>query len=108
MTNYTGQRHIELAVFLEKTGVLFNMYRKLLLKFYRSAVVSILLFAVVCWEGSIKKMDSGQLDKLVRQAGSVVSMFRGMLLMVKRKTYKILWPLSHTFQGLQGSGGLTS
>ncbi|KAI4899778.1 hypothetical protein NFI96_000444 [Prochilodus magdalenae] len=45
---------------------------KLLQMFYQTVVSSCLFYAVVCWEGSIKKRDEMRLDKLVRQAGSAV------------------------------------
>ncbi|KAI4879744.1 hypothetical protein NFI96_004951 [Prochilodus magdalenae] len=44
----------------------FNICRKLLQLFYQTVVSSCLLYAVVCWGGSIKKRDYMQLDKLVR------------------------------------------
>ena len=50
----------------------FGVCRKLLQMFYQSVVASVLLYAVVCWGGNIKKGDVGRLDKLVRRAGSVI------------------------------------
>ncbi|KAI3375915.1 hypothetical protein L3Q82_003775 [Scortum barcoo] len=50
----------------------FNICKKLLQIFYQSVVASALLYAVVCWGGSLKKKDAARLDKLVRKAGSVV------------------------------------
>src|SRR4029434_4607956 len=47
-------------------------YNKLLRMFYQSVVASALIYAVVCWGGSIKKRDAGRLDRLVRRAGAVV------------------------------------
>ena len=50
----------------------FKVCKKLLQMFYQSVVASALLYAVVCWGGSLKKRDAARLDKLVRKAGSVV------------------------------------
>ena len=50
----------------------FNICKKLLQIFYQSVVASALMYAVVCWGGSLKKKDAARLDKLVRKAGSVV------------------------------------
>ncbi|KAI4884378.1 hypothetical protein NFI96_000288 [Prochilodus magdalenae] len=50
--------------FLRRLGS-FNICRKLLQMFYQTVVSSCLLYAVVCWGGSIKKRDEMRLDKLV-------------------------------------------
>ncbi|KAI3363177.1 hypothetical protein L3Q82_011547 [Scortum barcoo] len=42
----------------------FNICKKLLQIFYQSVVASALLYAVVCWGGSLKKKDAARLDKL--------------------------------------------
>ncbi|XP_060770815.1 uncharacterized protein LOC132881852 [Neoarius graeffei] len=57
--------------FLRRLGS-FRICRKLLLMFYQSVVASVLFCAVVSWGGSIKKRDTGWLDRLVRNAGSVL------------------------------------
>ncbi|KAI3363774.1 hypothetical protein L3Q82_001205 [Scortum barcoo] len=41
-----------------------NICKKLLQIFYQSVVASALLYAVVCWGGSLKKKDAARLDKL--------------------------------------------
>ena len=41
--------------------------------FYQSVVASVIFYAVVCWGGSSKKRDSARLDRLVKRAGSVVT-----------------------------------
>ncbi|KAI3353867.1 hypothetical protein L3Q82_005075 [Scortum barcoo] len=64
-----GQSHL---YFLRRLAS-FNICKKLLQIFYQSVVASALLYAVVCWGGSLKKKDTAcRLDKLVRKAGSVV------------------------------------
>ena len=50
----------------------FNVCSKLLWMIYQSVVAGVLFYAVVCWGGSTKKRDAGQLERLVRKAGSVV------------------------------------
>lgn len=50
----------------------FNVCNRLLVMFYQAVMASVLFYAVSCWGGSIKKRDSGRLDRLVRKAGSVV------------------------------------
>ncbi|KAI3351070.1 hypothetical protein L3Q82_005637 [Scortum barcoo] len=40
----------------------FNICKKLLQIFYQSVVASALLYAVVCWGGSLKKKDAARLD----------------------------------------------
>lgn len=52
----------------------FNICRKLLWMFYQTVVTSVLFYAVVCWGGSTSKKNSNRLDKLIRRAGSSVSM----------------------------------
>lgn len=47
----------------------FNICRKLLHMFYQSVVASVLFYAMVYWGGgggSISKMDSSRMDKLIR------------------------------------------
>ena len=53
---------------------------------------SVLLYAVVCWGGSIKKRDAGRLDRLVRKAGSVAGVELESLTSVaeKRAVSKLL------------------
>ena len=60
----------------------FNICSKLLWMFYQSVVTSVLFYTVVCWGGSISKKDTSRLDKLIRQAGSVVGMKLDSLVMV--------------------------
>ncbi|KAK0137273.1 RNA-directed DNA polymerase from mobile element jockey [Merluccius polli] len=57
--------------FLRRLGS-FNICKKLLQMFYQSVVASVLFHAVVCWGGSSRWRDAGQLDRLERRAGSVV------------------------------------
>ena len=65
----------------------FNICRKLLRMFYQSVVASVLSYAVVCWGGSTSKSDLYRLEKLVKRAGSVVSMKLDPLVTVaERKT----------------------
>ncbi|TWW75426.1 hypothetical protein D4764_13G0000880 [Takifugu flavidus] len=52
----------------------FNICRKLLWMFYQSVVASVLSYAVVCWGGSVTKVDLSRLEKLIRRASSVVGM----------------------------------
>src|SRR4029434_8320825 len=63
----------------------FNVCNKLLRMIYQSVVASILLYAVVCWGGSIKQRDAGRLDRLVRRAGAVVVMELDCLTSVAEK-----------------------
>ncbi|KAG5265004.1 hypothetical protein AALO_G00260390 [Alosa alosa] len=42
----------------------FNVCSKLFRMFYQSVFASVLFYAVVCWGGSTKKKDAGQLDRL--------------------------------------------
>ena len=53
--------------------------------FYQSVVASVILYAVVCWGGSIKKMDVGRLDRLVRKAGDAVGTELDCLIKVAEK-----------------------
>ncbi len=55
--------------------------------FCQSVVASVLFYAVVCWEGSVKKKDALRLDELVRWAGSVVGLKQDNLesVVVRRK-----------------------
>lgn len=49
----------------------FNICRKLLNIFDQFVVANALMYAVVCWKGSLKKRDATRLDQRVRKAGLV-------------------------------------
>ena len=63
----------------------FNICRKLLWIFYQSVVASVLSYTVVCWGGNTSEAELSRLEKLVRQAGSVVSMKLDPLVTVAEK-----------------------
>ena len=50
----------------------FGVCRTLLNRFYQSVVASTILYAVVCWGGSIKEGDRKRLNRLIKKAGSVL------------------------------------
>ncbi|KAI3351750.1 hypothetical protein L3Q82_020590, partial [Scortum barcoo] len=74
----------------------FNICSKLLQMFYQSVIASVLFYTVVCWGGSISKKDTSRLDKLIRRAGSVVSMKLDSLVTVaESRTLAIMDNASH-------------
>ncbi|KAI4878435.1 hypothetical protein NFI96_020375 [Prochilodus magdalenae] len=58
----------------------------------KTVVSSCLLYAVVCWGGSVKKRDKMRLDKLVRRAGSVAGLELDSVVKVaeRRTLHKLL------------------
>ena len=52
----------------------FHVCNKMMEIFYQSVVSSIIFFAAVCWGSSIRARDTHRLDKIIRRAGSVISL----------------------------------
>ena len=69
----------------------FNVCSKMLEIFYQSVVASVLFFAVVCWGNSIGASDTNRLNKLNRNAGSVIDYKQDTLeAVMERRTLKEL------------------
>ena len=85
---------------------------EMLYMFYKSVVESALLYAVVCWGGSLTEKNRRRLDKLIRRAGSVLGRSLDSVGTVTercylRKVQSILdcdrHPLHHTLAGQESS-----